>query len=362
MTGERQVRGRTFVVTGGAGFIGSALIRHLIRDFGATVVNVDKLTYASDLRTLASVTLDPHYRFEHHDIGDRDAMARIFEEHEPDFVINLAAETHVDRSIDDPARFVETNVRGTSVVLEAARAYWLDLDAQKREAFRFHHVSTDEVFGSLRSGDDGFNENTPYRPNSPYAATKAASDFLVRAWHHTYGLPTILSNCSNNYGPYQFPEKLIPLTIVRALGELPLPIYGRGDNVRDWLYVEDHARALALLATRARPGASYNVGGYSERSNLQVVQIICARLDRLRPRTRGSYSDLISFVPDRPGHDYRYAIDCRAIERDFGFIPTTGFDDGLTRTIHWYLENEEWWRPILSSSYSGERLGRGPAA
>jgi dTDP-glucose 4,6-dehydratase len=362
MTSGPQAQGRTFLITGGAGFIGSALIRHLVGNLGATVVNVDKLTYAADLRTLASVALDSRYRFEQHDIGDGNAMARIFKEHRPDVVINLAAETHVDRSIDGPAHFVATNVQGTYILLDVALAYWRGLDPVRREAFRFHHVSTDEVFGSLNPADDPFNEATPYRPNSPYAATKASSDFLVRAWHHTYGLPTIVSNCSNNYGAYQFPEKLIPLTIARALSELPLPLYGRGDNIRDWLSVEDHARALVLLATAAKPGSNYNVGGRSERTNVQVVETICARLDESRPRGRGSYADLITFVPDRPGHDRRYAIDCRAIERDLGFVPAVDFDAGLSRTVRWYLENEDWWRPILATLYNGERLGLGTAA
>ncbi len=349
------------MVTGGAGFIGSAVVRYLIRETGAAVVNVDKLTYAGDLRTVASVADDARYRFEQHDIGDAAAMSAILRRHRPDVVMNLAAESHVDRSIDGPASFIATNVVGTYVLLEAALSYWRGLDAPAREAFRFHHVSTDEVFGAL--GEEGaFGEESPYRPSSPYSASKAASDHLARAWHHTYGLPVVVSNCSNNYGPYQFPEKLIPLMITNCLAEKALPVYGSGENVRDWLYVEDHARALFRVATAGRPGTSYNIGGKSERGNLQVVRAICAALDCLRPRRRGSYAELIAFVEDRPGHDLRYAIDATRVERELGVAPSVDFETGLARTIEWYLANEPWWRPLVEKRYRGERLGLDRAA
>jgi dTDP-glucose 4,6-dehydratase len=345
-----------FLVTGGAGFIGSAVIRHLIAATDAEIVNLDKLTYAGDLRSLAAVERDPRYRFEQVDICDAPAVADIFRRHRPDIVMNLAAETHVDRSIDGPAAFVTTNIVGTYVLLEAALAYWRALDAARQAAFRFHHVSTDEVFGAL--GESGaFDEESPYRPNSPYSASKASSDHLVRAWHHTYGLPTIISNCSNNYGPYQFPEKLIPLMVINALEGKPLPVYGRGANVRDWLHVEDHARALHRVATAGLPGASYNIGGRSERSNLDVVQAICGALDALRPRNRGCHADLIAFVADRPGHDFRYAIAAERAERELGFVPEIAFEAGLQRTVAWYLENESWWRAHLETRYAGQRLG-----
>ena len=345
-----------FLVTGGAGFIGSALVRHLIGASDAAVVNVDKLTYAGDLRSVASVSRDPRYSFEQADICDAAAIAGIFRRQRPDIVMNLAAESHVDRSIDVPAGFVATNIVGTYVLLEASLAYWRTLDPAKQAAFRFHHVSTDEVFGALEE-TGAFNEDFPYRPSSPYAASKASSDHLVRAWHRTYGLPALISNCSNNYGPYQFPEKLVPLMIINCLAERPLPVYGRGENVRDWLYVEDHARALHRVATAGRPGSSYNVGGRSERSNLQVVKAICAQLDALRPRRRGSYAELITFVDDRPGHDFRYAIDAARVERELGFVPSVDFETGLGRTIEWYIANEEWWRAHLETRYAGERLG-----
>jgi len=344
------------LVTGGAGFIGSALVRYLIAQTSATVINVDKLTYAGDLRTVASVSANPRYRFERCDIRDRDAMVRIFQRNRPDLVMNLAAETHVDRSIDGPAEFIQTNVVGVYVLLECALEYWRSLAGGEATAFRFHHVSTDEVFGDLgRAG--AFTEDSPYRPNSPYAASKASADHLVRAWHRTYGLPTVVSNCSNNYGPFQFPEKLIPLTIVNCLRERELPVYGHGENIRDWLYVEDHARALYQVATEARPGASYNVGGGSERSNLQVVQTICAHLDKLRPRPERSYAELITFVPDRPGHDFRYAIDATRIAHELSFTPSIDFEAGLFRTVQWYIDNESWWRPLLENRYDGQRLG-----
>jgi dTDP-glucose 4,6-dehydratase len=345
-----------FLVTGGAGFIGSALVRHVIERTGDAVVNVDKLTYAADPRNIERVAGDPRYAFEQADIGDRQAMRGIFGRHRPDAVINLAAETHVDRSIDGPAGFVETNIVGTFALLETTLDYWRGLDPAGQQAFRFHHVSTDEVYGALAEDGD-FTEESPYRPNSPYAASKAASDHLVRAWHRTFGLPALISNCSNNYGPYQFPEKLIPLTIVNAVAGKRLPVYGRGANVRDWLHVEDHARALHLIATRGTPGRAYNVGGRSERSNLEVVQAICAQLDRRLGRGDGATAALIEFVADRPGHDFRYAIDAGRIERELGFTPAVAFETGLSDTVDWYLANEAWWRPLLESRYGGERLG-----
>ncbi len=345
-----------FLVTGGAGFIGSAVVRYLIGETDAEVVNLDKLTYAGDLRSVAAVSRDPRYRFEQADICDAAALAEIFVRHRPDVVMNLAAETHVDRSIDGPASFIQTNVAGTYVLLEAALDYWRTLSPSRQAAFRFHHVSTDEVFGTL--GETGaFTEESPYRPSSPYSASKASSDHFVRAWRHTYGLPTLISNCSNNYGPYQFPDKLIPLMIINGREEKPLPVYGRGVNVRDWLHVEDHARALHRIATAGRPGESYNLAGRSERSNLQVVQAICAELDRLRPRRRGAHADLITFVADRPGHDLRYAVDAARVERELGIAPTFDFETGLRRTVEWYLANESWWRPHMERRYSGERLG-----
>jgi len=344
------------LVTGGAGFIGSALIRHLIADTDASVVNVDKLTYAGDLRTLEGFDARPRYHFEQHDICDRDAMAAIFARHRPDIVMNLAAETHVDRSIDGSAPFIATNIVGTHTLLELALGYWRGLDGEGRQRFRFHHVSTDEVFGAL--GQSGaFDEDSPYRPNSPYSASKAASDHLVRAWHHTYGLPAVVSNCSNNYGPFQFPEKLIPLTILNCIADKALPVYGRGENVRDWLHVEDHARALHLIATRGEPGRSYAVGGNSERTNLEVVTAICDAVDAALGRKGGSSAQLITFVADRPGHDFRYAIDAGRIARELGFAPSIDFAAGLRRTVRWYLEHEAWWRPLIEHRYAGQRLG-----
>jgi dTDP-glucose 4,6-dehydratase len=345
-----------FLVTGGAGFIGSAVVRYLIDETDAAVVNVDKLTYAGDLRSVAAAARDPRYGFERADICDRAAMKDIFGRHQPDIVMNLAAETHVDRSIDGPGSFVTTNILGTYVLLETALAYWRGLDRARQAAFRFHHISTDEVFGTL--GETGaFTEDSAYRPNSPYSASKASSDHLVRAWHHTYGLPTVISNCSNNYGPYQFPEKLIPLMIINCIAEKPLPIYGRGANMRDWLHVDDHARALYGIASTGRPGSSYNVGGRSERTNLQVVQTICAHFDALRPRRHGSHAELIAYVTDRPGHDFRYAIDAALIESELGFACSVDFETGLRRTIEWYLANEDWWRTHLAERYAGQRLG-----
>lgn len=349
---------RNMLVTGGAGFIGSALCRHLIAGGRARVLNVDCLTYAGDPRSLQPVASNPDYAFAQVNIGDADAVAQLLRRHEIDIVIHLAAESHVDRSIDTPGGFIETNVVGTYRLLASTLDYWRTLKGEKRKTFRFHHVSTDEVFGDLPFDSGVFSEESPYRPSSPYSASKAAADHLVRAWRHTYGLPVVLSNCSNNYGPYQFPEKLIPLVILNALHDRPLPIYGRGDNVRDWLFVGDHARALELIATRGRPGESYNVGGREERSNLQVVEAICDALDGLRPRAGGgSYRELIAFVTDRPGHDRRYAVDPSKIERDLGWRPEESFASGLMETVRWYLDNDWWWRPLRETSYAGERLG-----
>jgi len=349
------------MVTGGAGFIGSAVIRHWLADQpGHAVLNVDALTYAGNLDSLQAVAKHPGYRFVQANICDGEAMAHCFAVFEPDVVLHLAAESHVDRSIDGPAAFIQTNVVGTYTLLETARAYWTRLPAAQRERFRFLHISTDEVYGSL--GPTGaFTEQTPYDPRSPYSASKAASDHLAMAWHHTYGLPTLITNCSNNYGPFHFPEKLIPLVILNALEQKPLPIYGRGDNVRDWLYVDDHARALALVVTRGQPGQTYNVGGNNERTNLQVVHAICDELDRLQPPAHGlrSYRDLITFVPDRPGHDRRYAIDASKLQHELGWRPAETFESGIGKTVRWYLDNAWWWRPIRDRKYAGERLGAG---
>lgn len=349
------------LVTGGAGFIGSAVCRHLCNNPAYRVLNVDKLTYAGNLDSLRQIENQPNYRFAQADICDQPAMARLLAEHDADIVIHLAAESHVDRSIDGPAAFIETNIIGTFQLLGAALDHYRRLPAERQARFRFHHVSTDEVFGDLPFDSGIFTEDTPYQPSSPYSASKAASDHLVRAWHETYGLPVVLSNCSNNYGPFHFPEKLIPLVILNALDARPLPVYGAGANVRDWLFVEDHARALELVATKGMPGESYNVGGKSERTNLDVVQTICDTLDRLAPRKGGKpYRDLITFVADRPGHDRRYAIDASKIERDLGWSPSVDFQQGLEKTIRWYLENEWWWSPIRRERYSGQRLGSAP--
>ncbi len=345
------------LVTGGAGFIGSAVVRHYLRNSGHSVVNLDKLTYAGNLASLAEVADDPRYHFERVDISNRDGVDRALRRHQPDAIIHLAAESHVDRSIDGPAAFIQTNIVGTYTLLEAARRYWGALPADRKAAFRFLHVSTDEVYGSL--GETGlFTEETAYRPNSPYAASKASSDHLVRAWHHTYGVPTITSNCSNNYGPYQFPEKLIPLMILNALEGKPLPVYGAGENVRDWLHVEDHARALALILAKGTPGATYNVGGRSEKTNLEVVTAICALLDERLPESANRpHRSLVTFVPDRPGHDHRYAIDTSKIERELGWTPQEPFASGLRKTVQWYLDNLDWCRRVQDGSYRRERLG-----
>lgn len=342
------------MVTGGAGFIGSAVVRHAI-GAGHVVVNVDALTYAACLDNLAEVANRPEYTFIEADIRDRAAMDAVLAEHRPDAIMHLAAETHVDRSIDDPAAFIETNVTGTFTLIEAARAFWT---VRGRPAgFRFHHISTDEVYGSL--GPEGrFTENTPYDPRSPYSASKAASDHLVRAWFHTWGLPVVLTNCSNNYGPFQFPEKLIPVTILNALANRPIPVYGRGENVRDWLHVEDHAEALLLVLEKGRVGRSYNIGGTAETRNIDLVRMICAILDRKRPEG-APHARLITFVEDRPGHDLRYAIDPARIREELGWRPSVTLKEGLERTVQWYLDNESWWRALQGRDGVGRRLGRG---
>jgi dTDP-glucose 4,6-dehydratase len=346
------------LVTGGAGFIGSAVCRLFVAEGAERVVNVDKLTYAGNLQSLRAVDSSPTYVFHQADICDRDRIAAILRREQVDTIMHLAAESHVDRSIDGPAAFLETNVVGTFRLLEAALDYWRGLPSARQERFRFHHVSTDEVFGDLPFDSGVFTEDTPYAPSSPYSASKAASDHFVRAWHETYGLPVVLSNCSNNYGPFHFPEKLIPLVVLNALEEKPLPVYGNGGNVRDWLFVEDHARALRLVAGQGRVGESYNIGGRAERTNLAVVETICDLLDARRPRAGGaSYRDLITFVTDRPGHDRRYAIDPSRIENELGWRAEQTFETGLARTIDWYLANEWWWQPIRAGRYSGTRLG-----
>ncbi|MCX5517037.1 dTDP-glucose 4,6-dehydratase [Kaistia defluvii] len=342
------------LVTGGAGFIGSALCRHLVGDLGVSVVNVDKLTYAANLASLAPIADDPLYTFVRADVCDPVAMADVFRRYEPDGVIHLAAESHVDRSIGSPGAFLQTNIMGTATLLEAVRAYQDRLGAEKRAAFRFLHVSTDEVFGTL--GPSGlFHEASPYDPSSPYSASKAASDHLVRAWQRTYGLPALISNCSNNYGPYHFPEKLIPLVILNAIEGAPIRVYGDGSNVRDWLHVEDHARALFLALTRGTPGESYNIGGRNERSNIEVVQSICALLDQRRGGK--PHAELIEFVADRPGHDQRYAIDPTKAEAELGWQAAESFDSGIEKTVDWYLDRRDWWEPIRSRVYRGQRLG-----
>jgi dTDP-glucose 4,6-dehydratase len=345
------------LVTGGAGFIGSALVRHLIRNTGHEVLNLDALTYAGTLTALAPVADDPRYRFVHADVCDAAAVGAAIHDFRPDVITHLAAESHVDRSIDGPGAFVQTNVAGTFTMLTAARAYWQGLSQTERVTFRFHHISTDEVFGSL--GPTGaFTEETPYDPRSPYSASKAASDHLVSAWGHTYDLPVLVTNCSNNYGPYHFPEKMIPLMIVKALAGETLPVYGRGENVRDWLFVEDHVRALQAVFERGVPGRRYNIGGRAERRNIDVVEILCATLDRLRPRLQGGpYAEQIGFVPDRPGHDQRYAIDATRIHDELGWAPQESFESGLEKTIRWYLDNAAWWQPLIDAQAAHVRRG-----
>jgi dTDP-glucose 4,6-dehydratase len=353
---------KTILVTGGAGFIGSALVRYLLDRTPHRVVNADKLTYAGNLESLAPVLPSERYHFERVDICDRAAMERLVAHYRPDAVMHLAAESHVDRSIDGAADFIQTNIVGTYTLLEAARAYWSTLETGERDAFRFLHVSTDEVFGSL--GPEGyFTEETPYDPRSPYSASKASSDHLVRAWQHTYGLPTLITNCSNNYGPYQFPEKLIPVVILNALAGRPIPVYGRGDNVRDWLYVDDHVRALLTVLEGGAVGQTYTIGGHNERSNLEVGRTIYTLLDeRVGTPAQGSHADLIAFVKDRPGHDWRYAIDAGRIARELGWTPEESFETGLRKTVRWYLENRDWCQRILDGSYRLERLGLAGAA
>ena len=345
------------LVTGGAGFIGSALVRHLVAETGHEVLNLDKLTYAGVLSSLAPIDNSPRYRFVQGDICDATLVGALLAEFQPDVIAHLAAESHVDRSIDGPGEFIQTNIVGTFTMLNQALGYWKTLDDAGQAAFRFHHISTDEVFGSL--GDEGyFTETTAYDPRSPYSASKAGSDHLVRAWGHTYGLPVLVTNCSNNYGPYHFPEKLIPLIIIRALGGDALPVYGDGSNVRDWLFVEDHARALRTVFETGVPGETYNVGGNSERKNIEVVKAICVELDRLQPRTDGkAYADQITYVTDRPGHDQRYAIDASKIKAELGWEPQVTFEQGIAQTVRWYLENRDWWGDILAKRYDTGRLG-----
>ncbi|MFP6860648.1 dTDP-glucose 4,6-dehydratase [Pseudomonas sp.] len=345
------------LITGGAGFIGSALIRHLLNHTEHQVLNLDKLTYAGNLESLATVADHPNYRFVQADIADSSAVSQVLTEFQPDAIMHLAAESHVDRSIDGPAAFIQTNIVGTYALLEATRSYWSQLDPAHKAAFRFHHISTDEVYGDLHGVDDLFTETTPYAPSSPYSASKAASDHLVRAWQRTYGLPVLITNCSNNYGPYHFPEKLIPLVILNALDGKPLPVYGNGQQVRDWLYVEDHARALLKVVSEGKIGETYNIGGHNEQKNLHVVESICALLDELAPRQSGSYKEQISFVSDRPGHDLRYAIDASKIERELGWKPTETFASGLRKTVLWYMDNLDWCRRVQDGSYQRERLG-----
>ena len=372
---------KTILVTGGAGFIGSAVVRHLINDTEHHVVNVDKLTYAGNLESLKSVDTNARYAFEQVDICDGNELKRVFVTHQPDIVMHLAAESHVDRSIDGPGEFIQTNVVGTYVLLEQARAYYAGLEGDKKAGFRFHHISTDEVYGDLPHPDDVagsssagesavsdatdsahglpmFTETTSYEPSSPYSASKAASDHLVRAWLRTFKLPTLVTNCSNNYGPYHFPEKLIPLMILNALAGKPLPVYGKGNQIRDWLYVEDHARALVLVATTGEIGETYNIGGHNEKQNIEVVHTICDILDDIKPKADGaSYRELITSVADRPGHDMRYAIDASKIGRELGWQPQETFESGIRKTVEWYLNNEAWWQAVLDGSYQGERLG-----
>ncbi|RHW74879.1 dTDP-glucose 4,6-dehydratase [Colwellia sp. RSH04] len=352
---------KTILVTGGAGFIGSAVIRHIISNTSDTVINLDKLTYAGNLESLASIENDGRYNFEQIDICNAKEVARVLKQYKPDSIMHLAAESHVDRSIDGPAAFIETNIVGTYVLLDAAKNYWQSLPEKKKAVFRFHHISTDEVYGDLEGTDDLFTETTSYEPSSPYSASKASSDHLVRAWQRTFGLPTVITNCSNNYGPFHFPEKLIPLVILNALDGKELPVYGDGLQIRDWLYVEDHARALYKVATEGKITETYNIGGHNEKANIDVVKTICSILDELVPSKyehAEKYADLITYVKDRPGHDVRYAIDASKIERELGWIPEESFETGIKKTVQWYLSNEKWWQSVLDGSYQRERLGQ----
>lgn len=351
-----------FLVTGGAGFIGSAVIRYLINDLGHEVVNLDKLTYASNLESLLDVADSSDYAFEKVNICNFEDVTRVFNQHQPDKVMHLAAESHVDRSIDGPAEFIQTNIVGTYVMLEVARQYWSKLPEHRKTEFQFHHISTDEVYGDLEGTDDLFVENTAYAPSSPYSASKASSDHLVRAWNRTYGLPVVISNCSNNYGPFQFPEKLIPLVILNAISGKELPLYGKGNQIRDWLHVEDHARALVKVVLEGTIGETYNIGGHNEKTNLEVVKTLCQILDELVPDHPGGidrYEQLISFVEDRPGHDVRYAIDASKIDQELGWRPAETFETGIRKTVEWYLNNKPWWQRVQDGSYQGERLGLG---
>jgi dTDP-glucose 4,6-dehydratase len=353
-------KSKVFFVTGGAGFIGSALIRYLIDNTNSTVINFDKLTYAGNLESLSSVESNERYHFIKGDICEQDKLIQLFSKYQPDYIMHLAAESHVDRSIDGPAEFVQTNVVGTFTLLEATRNYYQQLEGDKKSGFRFHHISTDEVYGDLDGPTDLFTETTPYSPSSPYSASKAASDHLVRAWQRTYGLPTLVTNCSNNYGQYHFPEKLIPLMILNALEGKSLPVYGDGMQIRDWLFVEDHARALYTVVTEGKIGETYNIGGHNEKSNIDVVKKICALLEELvpnKPNGINAYQDLITYVADRPGHDVRYAIDATKIADELGWRPQESFDSGIRKTVEWYLNNKGWWKRVLDGSYSRERLG-----
>ena len=348
------------LVTGGAGFIGSAVVRHIIGNTIHSVRVMDCLTYAGNLESLSTVSDNNRYSFNCANIINFDAVTEQFSNFQPDLVMHLAAESHVDRSIDGPAAFIQTNLIGTFTLLEASRQYYATLDEERKKRFRFHHISTDEVYGDLYGTDDLFTEETPYAPSSPYSASKAGSDHLVRAWNRTYGLPVVVTNCSNNYGPYHFPEKLIPLTILNALAGKPLPVYGNGEQIRDWLYVEDHARALYKVATEGKSGETYNIGGHNERKNIDVVRTICAILDKVvdnKPNGISHFADLITFVTDRPGHDLRYAIDATKIQRELGWVPEETFESGIEKTVHWYLNNQTWWQRVLDGSYAGGRLG-----
>ena len=346
------------LVTGGAGFIGSAVIRHIINNTDDIVLNVDKLTYAGNLESLRGIDQNPRYIFQQIDICDKESLKQAFSSFQPNLIMHLAAESHVDRSIDGPAEFISTNIIGTYTLLEVARHYWQNLDKKEKSEFKFHHISTDEVYGDLEDTNELFTESTPYAPSSPYSASKASSDHLVRAWHRTYSLPTIITNCSNNYGPYHFPEKLIPLVVLNALDGKSLPIYGQGDQIRDWLYVEDHASALYKVVTEGMVGETYNIGGHNEKQNIDVVKTICQILDELKPQDNGQlYESLITFVQDRPGHDIRYAIDASKIKNELGWTPTETFDSGIRKTVEWYLNNLEWCRRVQDGSYQRERLG-----